>query len=1083
MKNKVLLVTAMLAVLPALMWAAPLWMRHAAISPDGNEIAFSYKGDIFTVSSSGGEARQITSNSAYDSYPVWSPDGSKIAFASSREGSLDVYVMSSKGGEPKRLTTNSSDETPITFVDNDNVLFTAALMPTAKSIIFAGWEFPQIYEVSTNGGRPKLFTTLPMEDISINANGDILYHDMKGYEDPYRKHHQSPITRDIWLCKDIKGSPKFTKLTTFKGEDRTPVWTSDGNSFYYLSEKDGTFNVYKRGLDGSNDVQLTHHTTNPVRYLTASKGGTLCYCYDGEIYTMREGGQPTKLNVSIIADKEDKDLERQIKNSGATEIVLSPKGKEIAFVLHGDVYVTSIDYKTTKQITDTPEQERSIDFAPDGRAIVYASERNGLWQIYQTKIKKADEKNFTYCSDIEEERLTNSDSTSFEPKYSPDGKEVAFLENRNTLKVINLKTKLVRTAMDGKFNFSYQDGDVWFEWSPDSRWLLSSYIGYGGWNSSDIALVSASGNGEIHNLTNSGYNDGNGKWVLGGKAMIYQSDRAGYRSHGSWGAEYDEYIMFFDLDAYEKFRMTKEENAVAEDEKKADEKDKKDKDKKEEKKDDKKKKDEVKPLKFDFDNCKDRIVRLTVNSSRLGDAMLSPQGDTLYYQSAFEGDYDLWKHDMRENKTEIVMKGIGGGNLLADNDFKNLFVCGPKGIKKVAVADGKTTDVDFEANFNYRPYQEREYMFNHIWQQVKDKFYDPNIHGVNWKGYHDIYAKFLPYINNNYDYRDMLSEMLGELNASHTGARYRAPGARLKTASLGIFIDNSYTGNGIKIDEVVKRGPFTVRNTGVKRGDVIEKIDGVEIKADSDYNYLLDGKAGKPVRLTIFSAQTKKRNDVIVKPVSMSDMDDLLYKRWVERNRALVDSLSGGRLAYVHVKEMDSESFRDVYSELLNDKNRRKEAVIVDERHNGGGWLHDDLCTLLSGKRYQDFVPHGKYIGSDPFNKWTKPSCVMICENDYSNGHGFPWVYKTLGIGKLIGAPVAGTMTAVWWETLLDNTMVFGIPQVGCRGMDGKFGENNELYPDIEVYNTPEDYLNGNDNQLKAAVKEMLKEADAVNNK
>jgi C-terminal processing protease CtpA/Prc len=637
--------------------------------------------------------------------------------------------------------------------------------------------------------------------------------------------------------------------------------------------------------------------------------------------------------------------------------------------------------------------------------------------------------------------------------------------------------------MDGKFNFSYQDGDVWFEWSPDSRWLLSSYIGYGGWNSSDIALVSASGNGEIHNLTNSGYNDGNGKWVLGGKAMIYQSDRAGYRSHGSWGAEYDEYIMFFDLDAYEKFRMTKEENAVAEDEKKADEKDKKDKDKKEEKKDDKKKKDEVKPLKFDFDNCKDRIVRLTVNSSRLGDAMLSPQGDTLYYQSAFEGDYDLWKHDMRENKTEIVMKGIGGGNLLADKDFKNLFVCGPKGIKKVAVADGKTTDVDFEANFNYRPYQEREYMFNHIWQQVKDKFYDPNIHGVNWKGYHDIYAKFLPYINNNYDYRDMLSEMLGELNASHTGARYRAPGARLKTASLGIFIDNSYTGNGIKIDEVVKRGPFTVRNTGVKRGDVIEKIDGVEIKADSDYNYLLDGKAGKPVRLTIFSAQTKKRNDVIVKPVSMSDMDDLLYKRWVERNRALVDSLSGGRLAYVHVKEMDSESFRDVYSELLNDKNRRKEAVIVDERHNGGGWLHDDLCTLLSGKRYQDFVPHGKYIGSDPFNKWTKPSCVMICENDYSNGHGFPWVYKTLGIGKLIGAPVAGTMTAVWWETLLDNTMVFGIPQVGCRGMDGKFGENNELYPDIEVYNTPEDYLNGNDNQLKAAVKEMLKEADAVNNK
>lgn len=172
---------------------------------------------------------------------------------------------------------------------------------------------------------------------------------------------------------------------------------------------------------------------------------------------------------------------------------------------------------------------------------------------------------------------------------------------------------------------------------------------------------------------------------------------------------------------------------------------------------------------------------------------------------------------------------------------------------------------------------------------------------------------------------------------------------------------------------------------------------------------------------------------------------------------------------------MNSESFRTVYSELLSDKNRNKDAVIVDERHNGGGWLHDDLCTLLSGKQYQEFVPHGKVVGKDPFNKWTKPSCVLICEDDYSNGHGFPWVYKELGIGKLIGAPVAGTMTAVWWETLMDRSLVFGIPQVGCRDMRGTFGENTTLYPDIEVYNSPEDYITGHDTQLIRAVEEMMK--------
>ena len=208
--------------------------------------------------------------------------------------------------------------------------------------------------------------------------------------------------------------------------------------------------------------------------------------------------------------------------------------------MHGDVYVTSIDYRTTKQITDTPEQERSVDFAPDGRSLVYASERNGLWQVYTATIKNKDEKQFAYATEVEEKRLVESDRTSFQPKYSPSGKEVAFYEDRGTLRVVDVKSGKVRTVMDGKLVYSYSDGDIDFEWSPDSRWLLASYIGKGGWNNQDIALVDASGNGNIHNLTNSGYSDGGAKWVLGGKAMLFSSDRAGYRSTGRWGAESDD---------------------------------------------------------------------------------------------------------------------------------------------------------------------------------------------------------------------------------------------------------------------------------------------------------------------------------------------------------------------------------------------------------------------------------------------------------------------------------------------------------------------------------------------------------------
>ncbi len=1071
MKKFFLAALTLAASLSAAAQENPLWIRYSAISPDAQTIAFSYKGDIYTVATAGGEARQLTTNAAYDSYPIWSPDGNSIAFASTREGSFDVYIISSKGGMPTRLTTHSANETPIAFIDNSHVLYSANIIPSVKSIQ-SPRNFSQVYQVATTGGRPTLFSTITMEDISINGKGDILYHDNKGYEDPFRKHHQSAITRDIWLCS--KG--KFSKLTTFRGEDRTPVWAADGESFYYLSEKDGTFNVWKRNLDGSNEKQLTSHTKNPVRFLTAANNGTLCYGYDGEIYTW-SNGQETKVNISIVADNNDHDLVRRIETTGATEISLSPKGKEIAFVLHGDVYVTSLDYSSTKRITNTPEQERNINFSPDGKSIVYASEREGVWQIYQTSIVNKKEKLFTYATELKEERLTQSNHVSQYPHYSPDGKEIAFFENRADLRILNISTKQVRTVLDGKYNYSYSDGDLWFEWSPDSRWLLSSYLGVGGWHSPDIALVDASGKKAPYNLTNSGYSNDRGKWALGGKGMLFTSDRAGYRSHGSWGAEEDVYLMFFDLEAYERFLMNKEEKSLydeAEKEKKKESADIKS------KKDDKKKKKETpkndskKVLVFDLENSRDRIVRLTVNSSHLGDAVLSPRGDTLYYQAAFEDGYDLWKHDLLEDKTEKVLKDVGGGRMQTDSKFKTLYLIS-RGIKKVDLAKSKSENIAFSAPFDYHPYQERKYLFDHIWRQVKEKFYDTKLHGIDWEGYRQTYERFLPYINNNYDFRDMLSEMLGELNGSHTGARYRPTSTALKTAHLGVFVDQSYEGDGLLIEEVIKRGPFAIRNTGVTAGCIIEEIDGEPIKKGMDYNYMLDGKAGKRTHITVYNPNSKVHSDIIIKPISLSQLDNLLYKRWVDHNRDLVDSLSGGRLAYVHVRAMNSENFRNVYSELLNDKNRNRDAAIVDERGNGGGWLHDDLCTLLSGREYHRFMPNNKYVGRDPFNKWVKPSCVLMNEDCYSNGSGFPWVYRELGIGKLIGTPVAGTATSVWWETLMDRTMVFGIPQVGKWDKNNQFMENQELFPDIEVFNSPEDYITGHDRQLETAVKEMMK--------
>ena len=603
-------------------------------------------------------------------------------------------------------------------------------------------------------------------------------------------------------------------------------------------------------------------------------------------------------------------------------------------------------------------------------------------------------------------------------------------------------------------------------------------------------MLKADGKGEMVNLTESGYSDSNAKWVLGGKAMIWNSDRAGYRSHGSWGSEDDTYIMFFDVDAYNRFLMSKEDIALLEEAEKAEkaekEKNKKEKaEKKEDTKDSKKKtnqnenakKDstEIKPLTFDLENRFDRIVRLTVNSSRLGDAVMSPKGDILYYLAAFEGDYDLWEHKLKENTTKILLKGVGGGSLIPDKEGKNIFMCTGGRLKKIEIAGSKITPIEFEAFFDYRPYDERAYIFDHVCQQVNDKFYTADLHGVDWKGYKKAYERFLPHISNNYDFTEMLSELLGELNGSHTGARFAAGGSAMPTATLGVFYDESYDGAGLKIKEIMKQSPFTQKKTEVKAGCIIEKVDGTAIEAGADYFPLFEGKVGRKVVLTVYDPSTKKRFEEAVKAISYGTQSDLLYKRWVERCAKKVEELSGGRIAYVHIKGMDSPSFRKIYSELLG-RYRNKEAVVVDTRHNGGGWLHDDVVTLLSGKEYQRFVPRGQYIGSDPFNKWLKASCMLTCEDNYSNAHGTPYVYKTLGIGKLVGAPVAGTMTAVWWERQIDPSIVFGIPQVGCMDMQGNYLENQTLQPDILVYNEPAASLKGEDAQLKAAVDYLLKD-------
>ncbi len=1042
----------------------PLWMRYSAISPNGDQIAFTYKGDIYVVSSKGGKAHQLTTHQEHDYMPVWSNNGEELAFSSNRYGNFDVFTMPAVGGKATRLTYDSHNDYPFSYDKNGNILFSSARIDDPNNTQFPSGGMPELYTVNKKRELQQVLTT-PAIDARWNKNQTkLVYHDQKGYEDQWRKHHTSSITRDIWIYDST--TKEHQKISTFTGEDRTPIWSNDEQSIFFLSEASGSFNIWKQNLQNGSKQQITKHDKHPVRFLSKANNGVMAYSFNGEIYTVKEGEQPVKLNISITSDDNYNTVVYKNVANSVSEVVLSPNGKEFAFIARGEVFVSSVDYRETKQITNTPEQERNVSFSPDGNAILFAGERNNSWNIYQVKKGVSTEKYFYTSTILKEETVLATKEETFQPAYSPDGKEIAFFEERTTIKIINLASKKVRTVLPAKYNYSYSDGDQGFQWSPDSKWLLAHYLPYDRWNG-DIALISSDGK-QITNLTETGYQCFNPKWAMNGEAVIWSSGRNGMRSHGSWGNQLDAYAMFLTEEAYNKFKLTKGEFELLKETKKE-----------AKKKDDKSKKDKSKnkvtALEFDLKGAKDRIERLTINSSSLGDAVMTKEGDKLFYLSAFEKGFDLWVHDFKNRQTKLLTKlGVGGGRLALTKDESSLFVLSNSTIKKVSTKGGAAKPAQYTANMEYNMQREYEYMFDHVWRQTLKKFYVKDMHGVDWKFYKKAYKKFLPHINNGIDFAEMLSELLGELNASHTGARfYGRPKNGDRTSYLGIYPDYSYTGKGVRIKAILDKSELVLKGEKAKTGDIITKINGTEIVNLSHYYELLNHKAGKKILISLKSKNGKTK-DEYVKPISSGYLYQLLYEQWVKNREATVAKLSNGKIGYIHVRGMNDESFRETYSKALG-KYNDTDALIVDTRFNGGGWLHDDLVTFLSGKDYAEFVPRGQNIGHEPAEKWYKPHCIIVGESNYSDAHGFPFAYRALNLGKIIGMPIPGTMTAVWWETLIDSNTVFGIPQVGVKDKQGNILENNQLIPDIIVRNDYKSVTEGVDLQLEEAIKLMMK--------
>ncbi|WP_394750551.1 S41 family peptidase [Spongiimicrobium salis] len=1080
MKTRHLIAVLLLFSLTVYGQVNPKWARYPAISPDGSIIAFTYKGNLYSVPVRGGNATQLTFHEAHDFRAVWSKDGKTLAFASNRYGNFDVYTMDAKGGPATRLTFHSTDERPFSFsADGKDVVFGASRQDDVLHRQYPTGTQPELYKVPLKGGRIGQILTVPAEDAQFNATGtQILYHDRKGYEDEFRKHHVSAIARDIW--KYDVATDTHTMLTRFAGEDRNPVYSQDQQSMYYLSEESGSFNIHKMNLgDSNNKEQLTTFKTHPIRSLSIGNG-ILSFSYDGELYTLKEGGSAEKIPIVIRTQQGSNSDSFVSVNGGVREMDISPDGKQIAFISRGEVFVTSVEGALTKRLTNTPEQERFVKFTHDGKAVAYASEREGKWNIYQTKKIRSEEPFFFAATTLKEEVLLSNTEDNYLPEFSPDGNFMAFIAGRRTLKVLNLKTKAVTTLLTPDDLYHFQDGDQYFKWSPDSKWLL---VDWGvSLSNSDVLLLKADGSKRV-NLNESGYYDYAPKWVNGGKQMLWFSNRNGLKSYATSGrSESDVYSMFFTKDSWDKFNMSKEDYDLMKQIEKTQEKPKKEEDSKKKGKKGKKeadadKKATPKALTFDWEDLQTRKSRLTIHSSFLGDAVLSKDGEKLYYLARFEKDLNLWETELRtKNTKKLISLGARSGSLQWDSKQENLFLLSDGRISKINLAGAKQKPVKIQSEMRLDTEAERAYMFDHIWLRTNAIFYHSNFHGIDWKAMRKEYEKYLPHIGNSHEFAEMASELLGELNVSHAGGRYRGfmPNGDA-TASLGIFMDYGHEGNGIKIAEVIKGGPLDKASYKLKAGMIIEKINGTLVSPDRDVATYLNRIANTFTLLDIVD-EKGNRKQITVKPISLGEENGLLYTRWVKQNEKEVAEKSKGTLGYVHIPGMSDGPYRSIYERMMGKFNDKK-AVIVDTRFNGGGDLVADLAMFFTGIPFLSYETEARKVGGEPTSRWTKPTLAMFNESMYSDGSCFASGYTDLKIGKTVGMPVPGTCSFAGWERL-PNGIVWGVVPVSAKNKAGEWLENNETDPMIQVKNTPNIIDKGRDEQLERSIEELLKEVE-----
>ncbi len=1056
MRNRLLTAFAILLVSAAALAATPqAALSEPSLSPDGTTIAFVAGGDVWTVPATGGEARLMVANPATESRPLFSPDGRSMAFVSTRTGNGDIYVLDLASGTTRRLTWDDTRELLDSWSRDGKWIYFSSNSAEADSGSADIWRIPAA------GGTPMQVSAEPFAYEYFAApspDGKSVAFTASGFANNqwWRKGHSHMDESQIFT---VDGAHHYRAITADGAKQLWPMWSADGSRLFYVSDRSGSDNIWSI-VPGSAPQQITKFTSGRVIWpAIANNGSAIVFERDFGIWKLDPlTGAAAQVPIALVGSAASTPVEHRKLTDHFSGLALSPDGKKVAFIARGDVFASATkDPGEAARVTNTAAVESQPVWSIDSRSIVYVSDREGTPHLYR----------YDFAAD-KETQLTSGNEPDDTPRFSPDGKLLAFERNHRDIVVLDLATSAVHVIATGLLDRPPFLAERPFDWSPDGRWI--AYLDYGPGMFRNAWIVPVAGGTAKAASFFANTNADSLSWSRDGRFLLMVT---GQRTEPSQIARVDVVPLtpklreqqFRDLFREQPQPETKAEEKANPLERTASPAPKK-----------------PPVVEVDFSGIRDRVTVLPVGLD-VDEQALSPDGKWVAFAATVGDHQSVYVYSIDELATEpAVAKQLSASpgrkrQLQWSSDSKEVWYLDGGKVGAATIEPAKSRSVAVTAEMDVDFDREKNEAFLEAWSDLRDSFFDPKMRGVDWNAEREIYAPRVAAAKNGDDFRRLLQLMVGDLNASHLGASAPADQNRVSTGRIGVFFSpEEYDSRGaLKISEVVPLSPADVAK--IHAGEYVVAVDGTPVTPSTNFDSLLEYRNGKRTVVTVaVSADGTAKRDVVLQPIEWREERALVYRQWVNHNRDYVSRVSGGRLGYVHMYDMSAESLQKLYADL-DAENRAHEGVVVDLRDNHGGFVNAYALDVLSRRPYLTMTPRNmppsgarSILGQRSLEK---PTILVVNRHSLSDAEDFTEGYRTLKLGEVVGEPTAGWIIYTGGTPLVDGT-ILRIP--GTRITDSR-GQDMEMNPrpvDKLVLRPIGESYEGKDSQLDAAVAELL---------